>query len=169
MIVQAFQTRGRGRRGFLLIDEDTRDALMIDPAEQFRAMSGFLASQRARLAGAATTDLSPEGRRRLIRGVGGLGIPIASRGGISFGRRAVTVLPSPDGLGALIKAPGHLFTGTLLSAGDIPAETGELRRQRAAWLRELLLGLPPKLRIEPSHGPTSEIGLELTFNRELWG
>lgn len=171
MIVQRFQSRGRGRgrRGYLLIDEPTREALMIDPVEQLRAMSGFLATQRARLVGAVGTDRTADGRRRLIACVGGLGIPIGSGPSMTFGRRIVALIPSPDGEALLVKAPGHLFTGSVLLAGEIAGETASERRRRGTWLRSLLLTLPPRLRIEPAFGPVSEIGLELTFNQELWG
>lgn len=169
MMVRAFHSRSRGRRGFLLIEEESREAVMIDPTDQLRSMSGFLATQRARLVGAAGTDLSPEGRRRLVAGVGGLGIPIAADQWLSFGRRILTIHPSPDGGGALIKAPGHLFTGGLLLAGEVRGDTPAERRHRAAWLRGFLAGLPPRLRIQPAWGPVSEVGLELTFNQELWG
>lgn len=171
MIVRPFLSgaRSRGRRGFLLLDEETGEALVIDPVDQLRAMSGFLATQRARLVGAVGTDLSPDGRRRLMACVGGLGIPIGSGDTRTFGRHSITSFLSPDGLAALIKAPGHLFTGTALLAGEIPGENSAVRRQRAGWLRDVLVGLPPRLHIQPALGPVSEIGLELTFNQELWG
>lgn len=186
MIVQALagpsDPRGRRARCYLVLDPDSRQVVVVDPPIDRRGIRAFLDAHGGGLAVVATTGSSSGARktardtaetfqaRWLAPAAAPKPAPSGGRETLAFGRHTLQLHTAADGDAALLVGPGCVFTGSALLAGEIPPEEEPARfRARAAWLRQVLGELPARTRIYPGRGPVSEVGLERSYNQELWG
>jgi glyoxylase-like metal-dependent hydrolase (beta-lactamase superfamily II)/rhodanese-related sulfurtransferase len=170
LTVETFPTPGDGCLGYLVVDEASRSALVIDPRlDQIDRFVEALATRDVRLSHVLDTHTHADhlsGVRRLAQRTGATVLTHAAsklkgparrmKGGETFelGTRTVTILDAPghtpDSLALLVD--GHLFTGDALFSGG--AGRTDFMGGSASDLFDTLRvfeGLPDGTVVHPGH------------------
>ena len=185
MFVKAFQTGGDRNLAYLVADEETREAAVIDPSYDPSAIASFAKENCYRVVCAFCThdhhdhtNGNPDferatGVKPLLFGDVDPKSGACVEGGTSFplGALRIDILHTPghtpDSICLLVE--DALFTGDTLFVGKVGGtDLGEGATHEYASLHDVLMKLPDETRVFPGHDvgvqPESTIGRERETN-----
>ncbi|HUV35760.1 MAG TPA: hydroxyacylglutathione hydrolase family protein [Patescibacteria group bacterium] len=185
MLVKQFRTGGDRNFGYLAADEETGDALIVDPSFSPRMIADFAVERRFTVRLVFVThdhyDHS-NGNREIERSTGiralSLGDTDPSSGTVvqdgarfDIGRLDVVIIHTPGHTAdsICVHAGDALFTGDTLFVGKVGGtDFGEGARREYDSLHRKLMALPDETRVFPGHdyglSPESTIGAERMRN-----
>src|ERR1051325_1555615 len=183
MLLRQFVDEDLGCASYLVGDEETREALLIDPAYAIEQYLAFAAEHEVRIVRVLETHnhadhVSGHGRLALehevpvsIHGLADVAYPgdtIADGDEIAVGALSVKVLHTPGHRPehCCFLVEGHLLTGDSLLIGDAarPDLAVEAREGAEDLFRSLerLAGLPDETEVDPGHTGGSLCGAGLS-------
>lgn len=182
MTVRRFLLSVNEANSFLVVCEQTREALLIDAGAFSPSLAEYLSTHQLNLRQVFITHehydhvdgLAPIVARygaRVVAGkdlTGGCNATRAAQGdtvrvGNLSGVVCETPGHTPDGLSLVF--PGHVFTGDALFAGSVGGTSSLENAQRQIdAIRKHIFSLPPDTRIHTGHGPSSTVAIESRFN-----
>jgi len=182
MIVRRFLLDVNEANAFLVVCEETSEAMLIDAGDFSPAIAEYLTVYKMKLGQVFITHdhydhvdglasiVSRYGANVLAgkHSVGGCDATRLSHGatvrvGHLTGRVFETPGHTPDGIS--VAFPGHVFTGDALFAGSVGGTSSpdNAKRQLDA-IRKYVFTLPQDTQIHTGHGPSSTVAIESGFN-----
>ena len=167
MVVQPVRSLSHPDIAYFVFDSATRTAGLVDPADD-RLVRNLLRVYDARLEWVTATREDDDVARAMNRIAGATGAAVVSSPSFQLGRYAFKAIPLRGVPYRFIRGPLALFTGQVLSAGEVMESSDALRRQVLEEVLNILDTLPDLTRLYPSKGPQSNVWLERTYNSDFW-
>jgi hydroxyacylglutathione hydrolase len=188
MIIKHFPIELELANCYLLVDEDTRDALLVDAGEFRSELSDYVAAHGLNVRAIFVTHPHHDHNGAVDEYARIFGVDLIYGGsGRCAGRRTRVVndgktVSAGSITGVALSVPGHMpdllclqvptaravFTGDSLFAGSVGGtSSAEAREQQLTAIREKLLSLPDEVIVYSGHGPATTIGIERRFNAFL--
>lgn len=180
MVVYQFCSSVNEANLYLVIDENTKEALIVDMPEWCEGLTNAIKQYNLNIKGIFIThshydhtsglNYLPEEYKSLQR------FPAHSflrnrdvNNSITVGKFVGKIILLPghtdDSVGLYFPFPGIVFSGDALFAGSVGGTYGEInfKRQKEAIKKEVL-SLPEDTIIFPGHGPITTVGIEKRYN-----
>ncbi|MFA6242615.1 MAG: MBL fold metallo-hydrolase [Candidatus Hydrogenedentales bacterium] len=182
MIVRRFLLDVNEANAFLVVCEETKEAMLVDAGAFAPAIAEYIAAYNLKLSQVFVTHDHydhTDGLASIVarygakvfagkHSVGGCDAIRVSHGGtVRVGRIEGTVRETPghtpEGISLVI--PGHVFTGDALFAGSVGGTSSpENAKRQIDAIRKHIFALPPDTQIHTGHGPSSTVAIESGFN-----
>ena len=180
MIVYHFCTSINEANAYILIDPETKQALLIDVPEWTPMMEQVLVEQQAQLKGVFITHEHYDhisGLQKLRQRYNGLKQYPEKVFFHNPNMNKTATLKLGDYEGQIISLPGHtpesvglyidgiIFTGDALFAGSVGGTISSLQaKQQIEAIKTKILTLPENTLIFPGHGPITLVSTEKKYN-----
>ncbi|MCP4639966.1 MAG: MBL fold metallo-hydrolase [bacterium] len=182
MIVKHFLTSANESNAFVVVCEETRQAVLIDAGDFDPAILAFIQDEELKLVGIFITHahydhtdgLDAAERKTgacIYAGTGRVaGHPatcVSHGDDVQVGNLAGRVLAVPGHTedSVCLAFPGHVFTGDALFAGSVGGTSSDAAGERLkTGIRKHIFSLPSDTEIHTGHGPSSTVAIESQHN-----